>query len=78
MIAPCLKPGGTIGLCSPSHIPLYEAAPGQEAPWSREYKNIIGEMERQGFRVKTGENHGILPIGAEAALDTEAGILRYV
>lgn len=56
MTAPCLKPGGTIGLCSPSHIPLYEAAPGQEVPWSREYKNIIGEMERQGFQVKTGEN----------------------
>lgn len=56
MIAPCLQPGGTIGLCSPSHIPLFEAAPGQEVPWSWEYKNIIGEMEKKGFRVVTGEN----------------------
>ncbi|MCH5352701.1 MAG: LD-carboxypeptidase [Acutalibacter sp.] len=56
MIAPCLKAGGTIGICSPSHIPLYEAAPGQEVKPSREYKNIISEMERQGFRVVTGEN----------------------
>lgn len=56
MIAPCLRPGGTIGICSPSHIPLYEAAPGQEVRPSREYKNIIGEMEREGFRVVTGKN----------------------
>lgn len=51
MRAPCLKPGGTIGLCSPSHVPLYEAAPGQEIPWSREYKHIIAAIERQGFQV---------------------------
>ncbi len=56
MRAPCLKPGGTIGLCSPSHIPLYEAVPGQELPWSLEYKNIIGKMEAEGFQVVTGEN----------------------
>ncbi len=56
MLAPCLRPGGTIGLCSPSHVPLYEAAPGQEIPRSREYKNIIGEMEKAGFRVVEAKN----------------------
>ncbi len=56
MTAPCLKAGGAIGLCSPSHIPLYEAAPGQEVPWSREYKNIIGEIKKEGFRVVAAEN----------------------
>lgn len=47
---------GTIGLCSPSHIPLYEAAPGQEIPWSREYRNIISAMEKEGFSVVQAEN----------------------
>ncbi len=56
MLAPGLRPGGTIGLCSPSHVPLYEAAPGQEIPRSREYKNIIGEMEKAGFRVVEAKN----------------------
>ncbi len=56
MIARPLGRNGTIGLCSPSHVPLYEAAPGQEIPWSREYKNIIGSMEEEGFRVVQAEN----------------------
>lgn len=56
MIASCLKPGGTIGLCCPSHVPLYEAAPGQEVPWTREYKNIIAAMEQQGFSVVQAKN----------------------
>ncbi len=47
---------GVIGLCSPSHIPLYEALPGQEIPWSREYKNIIAEMEKRGFQVVQAKN----------------------
>lgn len=51
-----LSPNGAIGLCSPSHIPLYEAAPGQEIPWSREYKNIIAQMEMEGFSVVQAEN----------------------
>lgn len=74
MIAPCLKAGGVIGLCSPSHVPLYEAAPGQEIPWSREYKNIIGEIEKEGFRVVTSKNFyqktwGYLASDAERGAD---------
>ena len=46
MQAKPLSKKGVIGLCSPSHIPLYEAAPGQEVPRSREYKNIIANMEQ--------------------------------
>lgn len=56
MRAKPLPKNGTIGLCSPSHIPLYEAAPGQEIPWSREYKNIIGGMEKEGFQVVPADN----------------------
>lgn len=56
MRAKPLPKNGTIGLCSPSHIPLYEAAPGQEIPWSREYKNIIGGMEKEGFQVVQADN----------------------
>ena len=51
-----LPRSGTIGLCSPSHIPLYEAKPGQAIPWSREYKNIIAAMEKEGFQVVQAEN----------------------
>ncbi len=43
-------------MCSPSHVPLYEAAPGQEIPWSREYKNIIAGMENEGFSVVQADN----------------------
>ena len=46
-----LSKNGVIGLCSPSHVPLYEAAPGQEVPRSREYKNIIANMEQEGYEV---------------------------
>lgn len=56
MRAKPLPQNGTIGICSPSHIPLYEAAPGQEIPWSREYKNIISGMEKEGFRVVQARN----------------------
>lgn len=56
MRAKPLSRGGVIGLCSPSHVPLYEAAPGQEIPWSREYKNIIEEMEKDGFSVVQARN----------------------
>lgn len=56
MRAKPLPPKGAIGLCSPSHVPLYKAAPGQEIPWSREYKNIIAHMEQEGFRVVQADN----------------------
>lgn len=56
MRAKPLPKGGTIGVCSPSHVPLYEAGPGQEIPWSREYKHIIGEMEKEGFQVVLADN----------------------
>ena len=51
-----LPKNGAIGICSPSHVPLYEAAPGQEIPWSREYKNIISEMAKEGFRAVCAPN----------------------
>ena len=47
MRAKSLSADGCIGLCSPSHVPIYEAAPGQEMAWAREYKNIIGKMEEE-------------------------------
>ena len=56
MRAKALPRNGAIGLCSPSHIPLYEAAPGQEVPRSWEYKNIIQSMEKEGFRVVQADN----------------------
>lgn len=56
MRAKPLSKGGVIGMCSPSHVPLYEAAPGQEIPWSREYKNIVGGMEKDGFSVVQARN----------------------
>lgn len=56
MRAKPLSPQGAIGLCCPSHVPLYEAAPGQEIPWSREYKNIIACMEKEGFPVVQADN----------------------
>ncbi len=52
MIAPCLKPGGCIGLCSPSHIPVYEG----ERPSDRQYKYLMEKMRQEGFRVVTAEN----------------------
>lgn len=74
MRAKTLSRGGVIGICSPSHVPLYEAAPGQEIPWSREYKNIIGNMEKEGFRVVQGQNlykdtWGYLAADTERAAD---------
>lgn len=56
MRANALSENGVIGLCCPSHVPLYEAAPGQEVPWTREYKNIIAAMEQQGFSVVQAKN----------------------
>lgn len=56
MRAKPLPENGAIGICSPSHVPLYEAAPGQEIPWSGEYKNIIAGMEREGFRAIQADN----------------------
>ena len=51
-----LSKNGVIGLCSPSHVPLYEAAPGQEIPKSWEYKRMIAGMEAEGFSVVQAEN----------------------
>lgn len=45
MRAPCLRPGGVIGICSPSHIANY---------W--EYQETIKGIQRQGFRVREAEN----------------------
>lgn len=67
-----LSKGGVIGMCSPSHVPLYEAAPGQEIPWSREYKNIIAGMEREGFSVVQADNMYRKTWGFLAS-DTERG-----
>lgn len=63
MIAPCLTPGGTIGICSPSSIA------------SREFmKPTIAEIEALGFRVREAENlysdtDGYLPTPEERAAD---------
>ena len=51
-----LSKNGVIGLCSPSHVPLYEAAPGQEIPKSWEYKRMIAGMEAEGFSVVQAGN----------------------
>lgn len=59
-------------MCSPSHVPLYEAAPGQEIPWSREYKNIIAGMEKDGFSVVQADNMYRKTWGYLAS-DTERG-----
>ena len=45
MRAPCLKKGGTIGICSPSHIANY---------W--EYQETINKIRSHGFQVKEGNN----------------------
>ena len=45
MIAPCLKPGGTIGVCSPSHIARRE-----------EYRELLDTLRGLGFRVKEADN----------------------
>ena len=45
MRAPCLKQGGTIGICSPSHIAEYY-----------DYQNQICAIKNCGFQVKEGEN----------------------
>ncbi len=82
-----LPPNGTIGICSPSHIPLYEAAPGQEVPWSREYKNIIAGMEKEGFQVVQAGNlykstWGYLAADTERAADLNQlaadGAVEYI
>lgn len=45
MIAPGLKPGGTIGVCSPSHIARRE-----------KYQELLGVLRGLGFRVVEGGN----------------------
>lgn len=45
MIAPPLPAGGTIGLCTPSHIAKEES-----------YQKIIYQLRRRGFQVKEADN----------------------
>jgi muramoyltetrapeptide carboxypeptidase LdcA involved in peptidoglycan recycling len=45
MRAPYLKEGGTIGICSPSHIANYY-----------EYQETINKIRERGFQVKEGNN----------------------
>ena len=45
MRAKSLSEGGTIGICSPSHIAQY---------W--DYQNIINKIRERGFKVKEGNN----------------------
>ncbi len=45
MRAPCLREGGTIGICSPSHIADY---------W--DYQNTIQCIRSKGFQVKEADN----------------------
>ena len=45
MQAPLLKHGGTIGICSPSHIADY---------W--DYQNTINHIKSKGFNVKEANN----------------------
>lgn len=63
MIAPCLNPNGTIGLCSPSRVAKYE-----------EYQITIAAMCSRGFRVKEADNlykdtYGYLASPQERAAD---------
>ena len=61
--APRLTPGGTIGLCSPSHIAKPE-----------EYRQIIDTFRRKGYSVREGNNlykatYGYLASPQERAAD---------
>ena len=63
MKAPCLKQGGTIGICSPSHIARYD-----------DYQNQIRAIRNCGFQVKEGANlykatHGYAATPEERAAD---------
>ena len=63
MKAPALRPGGTIGICSPSHIAEY---------W--DYQNIINAIRSKGFQVREADNlykdtYGYLATPQERAAD---------
>ena len=63
MRAPCLKQGGTIGICSPSHIAGYD-----------DYQNQIRAIQKCGFQVREGKNlykstHGYAATPEERAAD---------
>ena len=45
MVAPCLKTGGVIGICSPSHVAEYE-----------EYQVTLNAIRQKGFRVMEADN----------------------
>ena len=63
MRAPCIRPGGTIGICSPSHIADREA-----------YQITMDAIRAQGFAVRAADNlysvsHGYLASPEERAAD---------
>lgn len=63
MIASCLKPGGTIGICSPSHIARRE-----------DYETILEAIHAMGFRTVEADNlyrstYGYLAAPEERAAD---------
>ena len=63
MKARALRPGGTIGICSPSHIAEY---------W--DYQNIINAIRSKGFQVREADNlykdtYGYLATPQERAAD---------
>ena len=45
MIAPILSPGGTVGICSPSHVANFER-----------YQPILYQLRRRGFQVIEAEH----------------------
>lgn len=63
MRAGCLTEHGTIGICSPSHIAVYE-----------EYQHTLGSIRRWGFSIREAENlyrrtYGYLASPQERAAD---------
>lgn len=63
MIAPCLKPNGTVGICTPSHVAKYE-----------EYQATIKAIRSRGFQVFEADNlykatYGYLATPEERAAD---------
>lgn len=63
MIAPCLKPNGVIGVCSPSHIARRE-----------DYAKVLEAIRRAGYRIREADNlykdtYGYLAAPEERAAD---------
>lgn len=78
MIAPCLKSNGIIGICSPSHIAMYE-----------EYQHTIAAIKDKGYDVREADNlykntYGYLASPQERAddfnqliADPEVGLILF-